>query len=566
MRQLLLSFGRTFRLVLIAVIACASSPTVADDVTDCESFVDDRRIAGCTKMIDQHAQPKEGRVRAHANRGRGYFNKTMKDRAAADFAAAAQLEIRPAYVALYKGLNDVALDNSTAAIQKFAEAIKLDPQLADAYTARGNTLRTKGDYELAIADLDMAIKLNPSLALAYSNRGRVHGSRSEHDLAVADFDKAIALKAEFPSALRYRALAKYELRQLDPALADVEAALRLEPRSAFAVNMRGLIYSKKGDKVRALAEYSEAIRIDPQYAIAYSNRAAVNSSRGNIDLAIADYEKVLAIPASSKAERERHELTRERLSRLQDRKRAAPPAPPVKHLRVALVIGNGKYQQAGLLANPANDAQSLAKALTRLGFSKVIEVYDANREQMAKALKDFGDHAEGAEWAVVFFAGHGIEVNGATYLIPTDAQLKRDTHIEDEALSLARVQAKVDAASKLGLVILDSCRNNPFLSRMTRSAGATRALAQGLAPVEPDGNVLVFYAAKHGTVAEDGKGEHSPFTEALLAHIEEPGLEINFLLRKVRDAVRRKTDRRQEPFHYGSLSSEPLYFKLATAR
>jgi uncharacterized caspase-like protein len=155
---------------------------------------------------------------------------------------------------------------------------------------------------------------------------------------------------------------------------------------------------------------------------------------------------------------------------------------------------------------------------------------------------------------------------GSGVLVPIDAELKRDSHVSDETLSLTQVQAKVDAASKLGLVILDACRNNPFVSRMARTGGATRSIGRGLSPIEPEGNVLVAYAAKHGTTADDGSGKHSPFTEALLANIEEPGLEINFLFRKVRDHVRAKTAKQQEPFLYGSLGSEPLYFKTATAR
>jgi uncharacterized caspase-like protein len=203
----------------------------------------------------------------------------------------------------------------------------------------------------------------------------------------------------------------------------------------------------------------------------------------------------------------------------------------------------------------------MAEVLRRLDFGEVIERYDLSREAMGQVIKEFGDRAEGAEWALVFFAGHGMEMNGVTYLIPTDAKLARDTHVADETISLTSVQTKVDSATKLGLVILDSCRNNPFLSRMARSGNISRSVERGLAIVEPEGNVLVAYSAKHGTTAEDGTGVHSPFTEALLSYIEEPGLEINFLFRKVRDEVRKKTDRRQEPFLYGSLSSEPLYFK-----
>jgi uncharacterized caspase-like protein len=231
------------------------------------------------------------------------------------------------------------------------------------------------------------------------------------------------------------------------------------------------------------------------------------------------------------------------------------------------VIGNSNYTSVGLLTNPKNDARATAEKFRRLGFTEVLEQHDLSREGMTKALRDFGDKAESAEWAVVFFAGHGIEMNGVSYLIPTDAELRRDTHVPDETISLTQVQAKVDAAKKLGLIILDSCRNNPFLQRMVRSRSvATRSLNRGLAEVEPEGNVLVAYSAKHGTTASDGATGHSPYTEALLAYIEEPGLEINFLFRKVRDDVRKKTQKRQEPFLYGSLSSELLYFKPPLTR
>jgi uncharacterized caspase-like protein len=245
--------------------------------------------------------------------------------------------------------------------------------------------------------------------------------------------------------------------------------------------------------------------------------------------------------------------------------RPTVPSLPAPAERVALVIGNSTYAHVGPLANPRNDAVGMAASLRRLGFDQVFELHDLTREQMGKALKDFGDVSEAAQWAVVFFAGHGIEMNGVTYLIPTDAALKRDAHVTDETISLTQVQAKVDAASKLGLVILDSCRNNPFVERMVRSGGTARAIGRGLASIEPEGNILIAYSAKHGTTASDGTGRNSPFTEALLAHIEEPGLEINFLFRKVRDQVRSKTQHRQEPFLYGSLSSELLYFKAPAA-
>ena len=166
--------------------------------------------------------------------------------------------------------------------------------------------------------------------------------------------------------------------------------------------------------------------------------------------------------------------------------------------------------------------------------------------------------------AVVFYAGHGMEVSGENWLIPTGAELRSDADIENEAVSLRSISLQVSKARKIGLVILDACRNNPFAAKMKRSIG-TRAVARGLAPTEPSENVLIAYAARDGTTASDGDGRNSPFTTALLHHIETPGLEISFLFRRVRDDVMTATKREQQPFVYGSLSKEEIYLKTAAA-
>ncbi len=293
-----------------------------------------------------------------------------------------------------------------------------------------------------------------------------------------------------------------------------------------------------------------------------------------MDLARADYLAALGLPARYKSAKDAQALAQSSLARLEAASQAqaalaqpkpqapaaaqASPAPLGR--RVALVIGNSNYAHAERLANPANDARAVAASLRRLGFAEVIERYDVTLNTMTETVKNFGDKAAGADWAVVYYAGHGLEMSGITYLVPVDAALARDTHVPDEALALDRLLAKVETAKQLRLVILDSCRNNPFLSRMTRSI-ASRGIGRGLAQIEPEGGVLVAYAAKHGTTSADGDGVNSPFAAALLANIEEPGLEINFLFRRVRDHVLRATDRAQEPFLYGSLPSEAFYFK-----
>jgi uncharacterized caspase-like protein len=229
--------------------------------------------------------------------------------------------------------------------------------------------------------------------------------------------------------------------------------------------------------------------------------------------------------------------------------------------RVALVVGNGAYHNAPPLDNPVGDAKAVADAFRRLGFAVVIEAHDAGYAEFLSALKDFGDRAADADWAVIYYAGHGLEVGGQNYLIPVDAKLQRASHVDDEAVPLERVLAKAQLARKMRLVILDSCRNNPFISGIAQERGATRAFGRGLARIEPTAGVLVGYAARDGAVAEDGKGLHSPYTQALLDHLEEPRLEINMLFRKIRDNVVANTGGRQEPFVYGSLPGEEIYLK-----
>jgi tetratricopeptide (TPR) repeat protein len=452
------------------------------------------------------------------------------------------------------------------AIADFTKAIALDPKSTTAYENRGTAQERKGDLDKAMADFAKAIEINPKAYRAYDNRGVIYSKRNENELALAEFDRAIAINPKYANAYNNRGIIHGRKGDIDKAIADFTSAIEINPMFARPYNNRGIAYSKKGDRDKAIADFDKAVEIDPKYASAYSNRGNAYEKKGDTERAIADFRKVLELPATLEADRQRHEIVRARIARLTQPQPPRAAQAPSTPRRVALVIGISNYTHAGVLKNPRNDATGTAAALRRLGFASVTELYDLTREQMSRALRDFGDVAEGAEWAVVFFAGHGLEMNGVTYLVPADAALKRDTHVADEAISLTQVQTKVDAAAKLGLVILDSCRNNPLVERMVRSAGSTRSLgsgARGLASVEPEGNVLVAYSAKHGTVALDGSGQNSPFTEAMLTHIEEPGLEINFLFRKIRDDVRKKTLRRQEPFLYGSLSSEPLYFKAA---
>ncbi len=235
---------------------------------------------------------------------------------------------------------------------------------------------------------------------------------------------------------------------------------------------------------------------------------------------------------------------------------AAGPAFAEK--RVALVIGNAAYQNVPRLPNPVNDGNTVAATLKNAGFDVVDNRHDLSAADTRRALRDFSDRARDADIAVVYYAGHGIEVDGGNYLIPVDAKLERDTDVYDEALSLDRVLIAVEPAKKLRLVILDACRDNPFSKNMKRTV-ASRAIGQGLAKIEPTSpNLLIAYSAKAGSTAADGDGSNSPFTVALSHHLTTPGLDVRRAFGYVRDDVLKTTNNRQEPFVYGSLGGEDV--------
>lgn len=226
--------------------------------------------------------------------------------------------------------------------------------------------------------------------------------------------------------------------------------------------------------------------------------------------------------------------------------------------RVALVVGNGAYAAAPPLPNPTRDARAVATALERLGF-EVLDARDLDAAGMRRAIREFGVAAEGAEVALFFYAGHGIQMAGRNYLVPTDAELQREGHLDLYALPLDLVIAQMERGAKTNIILLDACRDNPFETRLSRSMGATRSsalLGRGLAPVKTAGGIFVGFATDPGEVAFDGAGDHSPFTEAVLKHMRTGGLEINAMMTRVRADVFSATQGRQRPWSTSSLLRE----------
>jgi uncharacterized protein YraI len=224
-------------------------------------------------------------------------------------------------------------------------------------------------------------------------------------------------------------------------------------------------------------------------------------------------------------------------------------SPALSERRVALVIGNSAYENATQLPNPQNDARAIGAKLGELGFEVFLHE-NLGGQAFRVALGGFAEEALRSDLAVVFYAGHGIEMSGSNYLIPTDAKMASEATAEFEAISLDRILSTVRNAGKLGLVMLDACRDNPFSNTMERKNG-TRAVSRGLAPItlEGEAGTLVSFAAQAGDTASDGEGENSPYTEALLQLLGEPGLEVGALFQRVTKVVKDKTEGRQKPMY-----------------
>lgn len=240
-------------------------------------------------------------------------------------------------------------------------------------------------------------------------------------------------------------------------------------------------------------------------------------------------------------------------------------APASAGKRVALVIGNSNYQNVAALANPANDAAAVAGMFKQANFDVVESRHDLKSLEMRRALREFTDKARGADIAVIYFAGHGLEVDGINYVVPIDAALERDADVDDEAVSLNRILLAAEPATRLRLVILDACRDNPFAKKMKRTL-ASRAVGRGLVSVEATRpNTFIAFAAKEGSTAADGDGPNSPFSTALLKYLTQAGLDIRKAFGYVRDDVMNATGGQQEPYTTNSLGGNDVALVPALA-
>jgi tetratricopeptide (TPR) repeat protein len=508
--------------LLISILAVVSA--AADDAATCAAK-GANAVSACDSWIRQ--EPKN--AVAYWDRGEIYRSKRDYDRAISDFNQAIKLD--PKYAVAYNGRGEAYYNKHQydRAMADFEKAFKLDPQYWPAIVGRGMVYEAKGDVVDAFADYDRAIRLNPSASSAYFNRGRMYEQRGDYDRAIFDYNQAI----------------------------------QIVPNYAFAYGGRGHCYELRGDHDRAIADLNQAIKINPNYAFAYRNRGTAYYNKGEHDRAIADLEEAIRLDSTDAWARQYLERAKAAQAAPAARPSIPATAPTAPEVRVALVIGNSAYQSVAYLPNPRADAQAVADALRQARFQTVQLVLDLDRKAMMKALSSFRDVAENADWALIYFAGHGIEISGVNYLIPVDAKLADERDVQAETVPYEDLLSTVERAKVLRLIILDACRVNPFKERMRRNGTLSRGSSdRGLAPPpESEPGTLVVYSAKNGEVAaDDVDGTNGPFARAFMQEVKVPGREVRRLFDYVRDDVIDATNNHQEPFTYGSLPGRRDFF------
>jgi uncharacterized caspase-like protein len=237
-----------------------------------------------------------------------------------------------------------------------------------------------------------------------------------------------------------------------------------------------------------------------------------------------------------------------------------PSAGAVRRKRLALIIGNSDYRNYPDLRNPTNDARALGTVLRRLDFNVSVGA-DLDAMAFRKAIQSFLDQIDKDTVALFFYAGHGVQVNGLNYMLPTDAKLTSVTDLEFETIRFNNLLEPLERTSGIGIVFLDACRDNPLANSLASSKTRSLIASRGLAPVQIGEGLFIGYATQPDNVASDGNGPNSPFTTALLHHLETPGYDIEMLMRRVRDDVIAATDHAQVPWSNSSLSSEGFSFK-----
>jgi uncharacterized caspase-like protein/Tfp pilus assembly protein PilF len=430
-----------------------------------------------------------------------------------------------------RGLAYMDLQKFAEAAKDFTEVIKINPRIAGYFDNRQNAYKAMGRLSDALNDANKAIELAPTYTFVFRDRANVYADMGRYDLALRDYDHAITLEPKDAGLFVDRGKVYVKAQQIDKAIADFTQAFDSDRNMTVALRERGFAYRLLGNFDAARADLTLFLRLQPNDEEVVSALRDMAPQPVRLAVTKSDESSPLHVPSGSV-------LGQSEAQRVSER-------------RVALVVGNSAYRNVPSLTNPANDAVLIAKTLSSLGFELVggSAQIDLDKPAFEAVVKRFGLLLQGAEVGLFYYAGHGVQVHGENYLVPVSANPERETDVDFEMLGTTLVMRQMEGAhTRLNLILLDACRNNPFGTR------ASRATSRGLAQMEAPEGTLISFATQPGNVASDGEDGDSPYTKALAQTIPRPGLGLFDVFNQVGLEVKKQTGGSQQPW----VSSSPI--------
>lgn len=572
-------------------------------------------IATCTRVLQDSAATAERRAFALYFRGLNHFLEATRLAVAemkpiGSTGEAAQRELKAALEDLaaciaaapaphpqpfsLRATIYTALERFDEALDDLAQAIRADPNVSQHFAQRALILERLDRFPEARADLDAAVRLDPRNQNAWINSAMLWARYGDIERAFADYGQAETVGgSQSWYALSGRARLAVSLGEPLRGFADWTRAAELAtlPMQAaqFYVRAGNLARDYLKDPDKAQQSYAKALAAQPRHADALIQRGIAFERARRFDEASSEYRKAGDITRDNPLEKSLYDYSLFRLEVLrarQSRKAGDPVLPPnvnvlsgsaqpggkARGLRIALVLGNAAYERVTPLMNSDRDAESVGAALSEAGFARVTVATNLSRDQTDGLLRQFANEAAEADWALLYYAGHGAQIDGVNYAIPVDASMDTLREADTHAISVGRMISAVDRAKHLGLVVLDACRDDPFVQEAHRAAGRKRTvdksadvgidpllahrkeLGGGLAGVSfAEVNKLALFATQPGQVTLDGDELNSPFTRAFVSNLPTPDLDLRQFFERVRRDVTEGTQGRQRPAVNGRL-------------
>lgn len=619
-------FSCTAVLLLLAFVA---RPALAQDVASLATCADDRvKTAVLPMAVMAAAEAACGRVLANTasdpDRQKAAFYRSLMRFLQVVLNGAAKIQQRngsvaytaPALAQVRGALGDIdtviAIDGPlktealnlrvtinqvigriSEAAADIGQAMQQPRQSPTPYVQRALQHERDGDINSAFADLDRALEVDPKTAAALFARGELLRRLGVLDRARADLAGTVALGAPF-SSLALTSKSELELRagDLKAAYDNIVAAARepndmpkaeaAEARSTLLVRAGNLALDKLKEPEAAEKLFAEAQKLTPKNWSPSLGLARVAESRGDKPRAVAIYKRIVAAtkPTPNLYERRMAQtylkfLTDPMLREMRGIFRDAADigvyggkGSPDGLRRVAFIIGVSDYNELASLPNARRDAAVMANALAELGFDSVELAENLKKDDFRQVPAIVAEKAAQADVVLVFYAGHGVETGGANYLIPADAVPDSDANLRNDALALADLSAAAAKARRGALVIVDACRDDPFVEARavarSRSGGAPAAsiparLHAGLAATPaPAPNSVVLHSTQPGKTALDGDGLDSPFVRAFLETLSAPGRQLDAVVKDTTARVSDRTEGKQVPASYGNAPAVAL--------